>query len=238
MDYTFRTAVESFLTYVGDYSGRLSDENGWSPQSIVHKLLESRTMAIMRAKKEFGEISQSMRQVIDCIEMIEVDQVECPCAPPSGCMWLKSKNPIPNPIILDFVSDVKGDSVFTKTTWDQVKYIKHSRIRSKRTRRHYLLRESNGGDVYLYVLNDKFTPAFTMRGVFYNPIDVARFEECDKDVSEAKCSPLDVKFSTDLNLRDEVFRLTYASIVPLKYQAPTDDLNNDKINKNSYDKPT
>ena len=229
--YTFRHAIEEFIHYQ-EFDGRITDDHEWSRESIVNKIKEQRSMAIMDAMREKDEISDAMRQILRCVEMEEADVIECPCAPPSGCTWLKSKAPIPVPISISYISDVKGNEDFTPTSWSDAKRIKDSRIPSKRKRRHYLFRENGDGKLFLYVLNDFFSPVFTLSGIFHDPIEVAQFPSCDCEVDERyKCSPMDVPFFTDFNLRDRIFRAVWGVILPVRASSKYDDLNNDHLDR-------
>lgn len=239
-----RHAVEEWLTYPTSYDGRQSDDNPWSYQSVVNKLLDHRAIVINDVKGELGSISDAMSQVMLCIPMNRVPRVECPCAPPDGCYWAKSNTPIPTPLILNYVSDVQGKDTFTKTTWRDVERLRHSRIKSKLNRRHYLLREDGMGRTNLYVIlpepkigSPDHVPAFTLSGVFMDPIDVASYPSCNDEQSPAICNPLNVPFYTDRTLRTRIFSNMSAEIIASKQQAPVDTLNNDTIDRQEQRKP-
>lgn len=232
--YTFRHAVDTFLTTPVEYDGVLSDDHPWSREDIANHLIDQRILVIQQAKNERGEISDAMNQILQCVPMERVDKVECPCAPPSGCYWAKSKYPIPTPIMLNYVSDVRGNEIFLKTSWDKAKYLAKSRIKSKRNKRHYLLRPDGEGKTHLYVIvpepspgDPVHIPMFTLSGIFQNPIEVAQLPNCKGEQSDAVCNPLDVPFFTDRGLRPIIFASTWAMLIRSKQQAFVDNINND-----------
>lgn len=242
-NYTFRHAVDTFLSTPVEYDSRISDDHPWSREDIANHLMDQRVMVIQQAKNERGEISDAMRQELPCIPMKRIDRVECPCAPPSGCYWAKSVYSIPTPIMISYVSDVLGQDSFIRTYWDKAKYLKYSRQKSKRSKRHYLLRANGEGKTDLYVILPEplagqplHIPAFTLAGVFQNPIEVAQYPSCDGEQSKYVCNPLDVPYFTDQGLRPIILAATWNMLIRTKQQAPTDDLNNDVVDKQSQRK--
>jgi hypothetical protein len=241
--FTFRHAVDTFLNTPADYDGKVSDDFPYSREDITNHLLDQRVLIIQQAKNERGEISDAMRQVLRCIPMERVDRVECPCAPPSGCYWARSITPIPTTMMVNYVSDIQGNDSFLRTSWAQVKYLKRSRIKSKRSKRHYLFRENGEGATNLYVLlpsplpgQAQDIPMFTLAGVFQDPIAVAQYPDCRGNQSAAVCNPLDVPFFTDRGLRPIIFASTWNMLIRAKQSAPVDNVNNDVSDKTEVKK--
>jgi len=124
--------------------------------------------------------------------------------------------------------------MFTKTAWKDVHRLPKSRIKSKLNRRHYLLREDGFGKTHLYVLVPEplpgeplHIPSFTLAGVFMDPIDVARYPDCNGGRRDAVCDPLDVPYFTDRTLRIQIFSSLSMEILQAKGQAPLDRVNDD-----------
>ena len=239
--YTVRMAIESFLMYPGSQDGRLSDDHSWSKQDIYNKLLEHRSVVVMAALSERGEVSDAMRQTIPCLAMKRIDRVECPAAPPSGCYWSRSVHPVPTPIMLTGVGDVRGDHNFIASDWKKIARVAKARIRSKRSQPHYFLKENGGGYSHLYVTVPEpagksdltSVPAFTISGIFHNPLDVLTYAgACSGEVdTTAYCNPLDTPFYTDLNLRPQIFGNTWNTLLTVRQGAPIDTLNNDTFDR-------
>lgn len=228
---TFRHVTEHILSQIGDRDGRLSDDHPWSRKELVYMFLRYRSEAILNALNEEGEISDSMRQVLSCIDMEEVPRIDCPCAPPDGCYWLKTVHPIPTPIVIDYITDIRGKEDFTETTWESSKRISKSRIASKRKRRHYLTRENGSGETNIYLLNDSLTPNIRLRGIFFNPLEATTFPSCGKVDKGVQCNPLDVNVFTDINLHDYIFENIIPRLIRNKQVAPSDNLNNDSLDR-------
>lgn len=228
---TFRYITEHILSQIGDRDGRISDDHPFSRKEIIYMFLRHRSEVIMSALMEEGEISPLMYQVLDCVDMEIVRKILCPCAPPDGCFWLKSVNPVPKMILTSYITDVRGMEDFTQTTWEDSKRISKSRIKSKRKRRHYFFRENGNGEIDLYVLNDEKTPKISLRGIFYNPLEVVVYPSCGEVDYKKMCNPLDVNTYTDENLTDYVLERIFEKIIRNKQVAPSDNLNNDHLDR-------
>jgi hypothetical protein len=235
--YTQRHAIDEFLLFT-EYNGKVSDDHTWSRQNLCYSLMDQRAIIIQDMKMERGEISDAMRQVIQAVPMDRIDRVESPCAPPSGCFWARSITPIPTPIIMSYVADVEGKDSFIPTSWDKAKYLCISRLKSKRNKRHYLLRADGNGQTHLYVILPEPKPGqainipqFTLAGVFQDPIEVASYPHCDGKQADAVCNPLEVPFFTDRSLRPKIFANTWAILLNLKAKSMEDNVNNDVPDK-------
>ena len=92
------------------------------------------------------------RYFIPCVDMIEVDINECPCAPNVGCTWMKSERPIPSfkgdKMDIVTVMDTTMDG-YGFVPWDQIYDLKNSR-KPERINNKYSIRNISG-DRYLYV---------------------------------------------------------------------------------------
>jgi len=148
-------------------------------------------------------ITEHTVQILPCVEVVLVDRNECPCAPESGCMWLKTKVKIPRPIRIISVNDIIAQDSFSFLKWDRFKYIKHSRVNSLKKRRYYTMRDSGEG-TFLYVYNDDFLESISISAIFEDPMDAAAYPKCGKRDIEAVCNPMDVDLYLDGKSRDTV----------------------------------
>ncbi len=234
--YTFRHAIEHFLHYVGDASGFLSDDNGWSKRALAESIKQQRATIIKQYQNDPDMLTPEMYQPLQCIEMEEADQQLCPCAPSSGCSWYVSKDPIPKPLILESVTDTLGIQNYDYLNWKAAADIKTMRLPSARTSPYYTIREAGNGDIYLYAWGKKVPPLLTLNAIFEDPIEAAIFAQCGKDTTKLKCYPLDIPISLGMHLQDELFRRMVSTLVPVKSSAPEDDLNNDKVDRQRFTK--
>jgi hypothetical protein len=226
-EYTFRFAIEQFLQEASDYSGFISDDNVWSKRHLMHKIIQLRAGVIDSFKNEPYAFSEQMYQAIQCIEMEEVDQQLCPCAPASGCFWLRSKEPVPKPLVRQYVGGTMGEN-FHFIKWSQAKRIPDARRKAEREAKYYTLREAADGDIYVYVWNDKYTPQITMEAIFENPLNAAVFPQCDKDTLKLRCYPLDCPIFLDQRFVEAVEGALKQTLLPTKLQSPSDGSNNDR----------
>lgn len=242
--YTIRNAVDYFLHSVGDISGRLSDDHVWSKKYIATSLLESRAIVVKDAIKNNTGISEDMVQGLKCVNLVRVPTQECPCAPPSGCIWLRTEESVPRAIQYISVTDSLGREQYTRKKWTDFKRIGNSRIASAKTKRYYTLKESgqsgkNNHHIYIYAREEDqlYLKAITVYGIFGNPIEAAAFEECGSPNIDAICSPMEVGFYTNEELRDVINKQLILTLPQFRSLAPKDDLNNDKNDTARYEKP-
>lgn len=229
MEQTFRHGVEHILHITGDYSGFLSDDFFLSKYAMNDLLVQKRAAFIRRYDRDAHKFSAGMYQRLPCIELKKLDRQMCPSAPASGCIWLRSVDPIPVPIITQSVSDTLGVSKFDYVAWERAASIGQSRIRSARTARYYTLLNNGRGEVYLYIYNDSLLPQVAMSGIFEDPQHAEVFCSCTGEHTQAKCFPLDVPMYLDPAYQDEVYKMVMREMWPYKMQAPEDRTNNDQM---------
>jgi hypothetical protein len=184
-----------------------------------------------------------MVQNLRCVELIQVDPQECPCAPASGCFWLRTKEPVPRAIRYISVTDTLGKEQFTRKKWSDFKRVANSRIKSARTKRYYTLREANEAGEnkhYLYIYakeEDKlYLKSLTISGLFANPIKAAAFASCGEINLTAICNPMDIGFYTNEELRDVVNKQLILTLPQFRNLAPSDQLNNDRLERQGYER--
>src|SRR5690606_30429433 len=90
---------------------------------------------------------------IPCFPMKEVEIVECPCAPVSGCTWMKSVWPLPdfkgNKLSMVSPANVGHSDGYGFVEWDSIYDLRNSR-REGRLNEKYSIRNV-AGQKYLYV---------------------------------------------------------------------------------------
>jgi hypothetical protein len=162
-------------------------------------------------------------QTIGCIPIKEVDVVECPCAPRSGCSFRITEYDIPTSIgtFLN-VNSIDGSINYSYVEWDRFKYKIHGRRSSNKSRGYYTTKNTKRG-VRLYLYNDIHKSMVSVTSVFADPIKIYSYPNCDGLV---KCAdPLNYPFPIDPDLLGAVYELASQMLRPL---APTaDKLNNE-----------
>lgn len=232
--YSHRMAVEYFKHQVIDSTGMPSDDLPFSELAIVKSLQESRANIIAQTLRSGqAEISEYMVQTLPCVQLREMDRNECPCAPASGCYWLRSVEPLPTPIRTMSVTGIvasQSNPRFEYLKWDRFQYIPTSRVYSMRKGRYYTFRTIQDKTTYLYLYGDRFLEECTISAIWEDPISAAQYPNCGKVDTQALCNPLDVDFYTDAWMRESVINVTIQKMLSTRAAASADILNNDLPN--------
>lgn len=202
-------------------------------------MFEARAVVTKESIKRNEGVTEDMYQLLPCVEVCEADRQECPCAPASGCYWLKSRSPIPRALLIRSVTDIIGSSgmggtvSFDHRLWKDIG--RKSRLKSSRIRRYFTLKESGNGDFYLYIHaeEDLFLEKVAVAGIFANPILAAQYPNCGRTNLDAVCNPMDVPFFTNEEIRDTVFKRAWSFLPQLKLSAMYDILNDMKANRST-----
>lgn len=195
-----------------------------SDQAILQHLLDTRAELLQNLSNLGFPLGVQNVQTIPCVELEEVADSACPCAPPSGCTWLKSKKALPRYIKLSSVSTVNGKDNISRIEWTKVKHKFNSRYPTK-NKRYYTLRDIGEG-TFLYILNDSFLKTVAISAVFEDPKCALEFGNCDEDGSKNKCSPWNTPFVLDAGLINKVLKNAWQTLPALKQIAPDDRKNN------------
>lgn len=227
--YTHRHALEDWKHYAVDQSGYVSDENPYSAKAIIRTLQEVRSGEVIAALNIGREITEFMVQTLPCVEVEEMDRNECPCAPASGCYWMKTKIAIPKYIRAISVTGIvaNGDNPrFSFIKWDRFQYIPESRNLTMRNGMYWSIRDTNEGP-YLYLYGNRFIETISISAIWEDPMEVAAFPSCGEVNMEAYCNPLDVNFHTDAWLRDIIISKAWQKLLSVRQAAILDAQNDD-----------
>lgn len=224
---TGRELVDQYRTWLGDKSGKIKVDNSWSPRAILFSLLQFRNQVIRAELQTNPNTYRYMRQTIPCIPLETVDHNECPCAPATGCTWLRTKYPIPHPIgkLISVTGIATKPNDFIKYDYIQWEWIEkrlQSWLKPERERPYYCIR--NG---YIYLHNDDHKKALSVTGVFANPIDVFTFPDCEGKVDG--CTPhLDYPFLIDPTTQSTIFNLAAQSMIGYQQSVGNFDIINNE----------
>lgn len=233
-NYTHRHALEQWKHYAVDRSGYISDENPYSNMSIVRALQDVRATEIKIALKTDLEMSEFMVQTLGCVEVEEMDRSECPCAPASGCYWLKVTNPIPVYCRITSVTGTVASGTnprFTFMKWDRFQYIPKSRSKATREGLYWTIRNTGKGP-QMYLYGNRNLELISISAIWEDPMAVEAYKGCESEDLEAKCNPLDVSFYTDSWMRDVIISKTWQKLLPVRSAASGDMLNDDNVGNN------
>ena len=227
---THRELVQLFRHYPVDNTGYIPDEDPYSDLALIDILHHHRATVLKLAINKGDILSEQNIQTLGCVDICELDRQECPCAPASGCYWLKTECVVPREIQIVSVTGTvaNGDNPrFSFIKWDRFQYIPKSRSNSVRKGRYYTLRTTEDKKTFMYLYGDRFLKNISISGIFENPIEAAQFPICGEQQFQALCFPLDVDFYADGNYRNQIINLTWQEILPLRGIAITDTRSDD-----------
>jgi hypothetical protein len=152
--------------------GVQSDDTRLSKRHIFSKLLTGRARLITQRINKRQPVTQWSYQTLDCVALVKAPPYECPCLPAVGCTILKTKLPLPAPLMgifdghaIQSVTSVEGSIVFSETTWKAKKYASGSKYTS--TKPDFYIRNN-----YLYVTSKVAPKVISITGLFENPLEV------------------------------------------------------------------
>jgi hypothetical protein len=203
--------------------GVASDDAALSDRHIYAKLVSVRTLLAKREIDKKRQVSDWIVQTIGCLELIPVDDRECPCPVPPGCKVLRSKEKLPKPIQsfigpeLEFVTSLDGDVVYSKTNVVKRRYKSGNKYTADVP--DYMIKNE-----YLYLVKAGNLLKFvTVGGVFEDPLAVRLVEGCSK---EDCLDPYTVEFKIDQHLVDAMVQMASQELIQIFKVMPGDEENN------------
>lgn len=192
---------------------------------LVYEALRSSRALLLNQKQQANQaINLANYQRIGCVKLKEADVVECPCAPKSGCSFLKTVPEIPIPIGQYYsVTSIDGSINYSYVPWDRFKYKINDRYSSTNNSAYFTTQNTKEG-IKIYVYNDIHKEVVSITGIFSDPLKIYSFEDCDGKVD--RCfNPLLKPFPIDPELLPQVYESALQLLAPVAPNA--DKLQND-----------
>ena len=224
--YTNRKAVAQVRELIGDATGKISDETAWSSRLILDRLYSIRAQLLQQKHLANLEINQFNLQIIPCIPLEKADTHECPCAPPTGCVWRRTKYPIPSFIKMVSMSSIDGSINYDFVAWNRVSHKLNSFEETDRRRPYYTFKSTQGG-IYAYLINDEHKKYVTPTGIFEDPIQVQLYPDCKGNVDPCPLI-LDLDFIVDPDLREDVYNQTILKLKQGRSNSTVDVVGDDR----------
>lgn len=220
---SYEKAVDDFRHPPMDASGYDSDDNGWSDQAILERLLDERSSEFSRLIATKKDIPSENFQTLSYVELEEVNAVDLGIVS-NGCYVMKSVNPLPRSIKVESLTTLDGGQNISPVKWTEFRFKKASRNRKTRDSRFYAIKDTGDGE-YLYVYNESFLKAITMTALFENPYEAIIFPTNNGVDNYALCNPWKTDIKTDRNTYDKVLKLAWSVLPQLRSNAPVDTIN-------------
>lgn len=230
---SIRDSIDSFRHFLEDKTGRLHRQLAYPPK-LIYYFLNMFTAAVnLEYKRKKGIADNNLVLTIPCLSLIEVDIVECPCAPKKGCSFYKSIFPLPRLVDGKPISVTSADGFvsYDYLEWFDFKDKLNSRLLPDTTRPYYTLKIINNQQhIYLYSSEKVTNPkAASIVGIFEDPLEVAYFPTCE-ETPRPFCNPLDEPFMINKDLEPRVFELTLKALANFKGLALGSDIQNNNNN--------
>lgn len=207
--------------------GVQSDDSRLTARHIYNKVLTVRSRLIAQESKKNQKVSQWNYQTLPCVELIEADIHECPCLPPIECQIYRTKEKLPRPLsnynrhLIESVTSVNGDIIFSEITWIEKKYKADNKFTA--TSPDYYIRNE-----YLYITQARNLPRLiSVTGVWEDPLEAESFPSFCNQAVEIDCeSPLDKELPIDKDMIDTLVEMVANELVILFSQNQEDLTNN------------
>lgn len=204
-----REHIDAFRIYLSDATGRPSDEITYPNRLIGMEIINSVNALVREIKpSELFIVSPTI-----CVQMAEVDIVECPCAPAKGCTYMKSVRAIPyiNELPQD-VSSADGFITYTYLDWSKFSHMVNSRTRAEREGSYYTIK-SFGNKSHIYVYHLKNTSGMRTIQVTATPLDPIGWEavSCSNDLGIV-CRPMDIQINIPQSYANKLFSMVAQKI--------------------------
>jgi len=207
--------------------GVQSDDSRLSSRHIYNKLVTVRTKLLSQKAAKKQKISQWSYQTIPCAELVPTLPYESTYLPAIGCQILKTKYPLPktltdlNSHIIQSVTSVDGEVIYSEIGWSERKYKKANKYTSRKP--DFVIRDN-----YLFVTHKNGPKVITITGLFEDPIEAENYPSYCPTTSEENpdcINILDKRFPMEDELIDTLIEISVNELVVL-FSKGTEDLTN------------
>ena len=156
--------------------GRSHHDEHISLDQIKFNIKHYRAMLIRRDHAKNGFISRHLEQDLGCVRLEPVDASQC-CNIQTDCPVYRTIKEIPRTIRYNFeeaishVGDVSGIGTIPMVNSNTIQWLPYDKY-TKGKMKAYMI------DNYLYIYNAEGLETINVRGVFEDPQDVSKFDEC------------------------------------------------------------
>jgi len=234
---TIRDIIASFSHAVEEKTGRPFIDFKWPNKLIYFHLINQRADIYYQTRKlnqKEGNY-EDYTEVLPCVAMQEIDVVECPCAPASGCTFMRSVTPLPKYIggAPTAVTTLTGFERYNFVDWTMFKHRINNRISASNKGLLYTLKTiGNERWLYTYITNDTKARSVMIAGVPIDPMEIALYPICGEGKKET-CNLLDLNFIIEKRLISTLFDTTFKKLITINGATRYGDTKNDDRNAES-----
>lgn len=221
---TYREVLELFKHPYADQTGEESVDFPWSDQAIINYLLILKSAYLTDLIKS-GEDVDHLTYISICMELEDASPRECPCAPPSGCIWVKTVKKAPRFLDKIRITTIDGNVEYDFVEWNKVSTKTHSRIKSIASKNTYYT--TKNGHIFLPL--DIFKKTINITGISEDNY-LSLVASCNI-TPEQLCNPLDTEFGVSSEDLDIILQKAWRLIPSVRGMAAIDLMNNDTANQ-------
>lgn len=220
--------------------GAASDDTRLSSRHIYSKLISARSFLIKRELDKRKKLSQRSIEYLECIPLETASKYDCGFSVPPNCSVLKTKCKIPKAINSNYgdyitsVSTIDGSFLFSKSSWERVRYIKGLRYTSSNPVYYF----KNDYLFFLVASNTELEDLkyITVGGVFEDALGYKCEPACSDYVKP--CDDLDDReFIVEDHLIEPIIKMAVEELLGVFARMPEDRENNaSEIDKNNGNK--
>jgi len=203
--------------------GIQSDDTRLNARHVYNVLLTMRARVIVQELRKNRPLSEWDLQPLDSIEMIAQSPITCN---DGQCPFMKSKYPLPVGITANdteniVITNYNGSSHFTRTTFENHKYVVGNKYTSKLP--YYFVHDN-----YLYLINSELTKVF-VSGIWRDVVETYR-KNLEYQGKDTCINNGDIDFYTPLELVDGIVQLTKIELIE-QFMQVQEDVRNDNADK-------
>lgn len=240
-----RDIIAAFSLAVEEKTGRPFIDFKWPNMLIYFHLINARADLYYQTRKQ-NQLEGNYEdyvEVLPCVEMREVDMVECPCAPASECTWMKSVLPMPQMVGSKptAVTTLDGLEKYNFVEWTKFKHRINNRLEAANKDMLFTRKTiANKQWLYTYITKEKNeipikAQAATIAGVPIDPMEFAMYPICGK--VKTICDILDETFIIEKRLTNILFETTLRKLLYINNATRIGDTKNDDRNAETSPDP-
>lgn len=197
--------------------GVQTDDSRLSKRYIYNKLLTVRALLLTQKSNKKQELSIINYTTLDCVRLIDVDIISCPCLPPIGCKVLRTKYSIPSilssnkSLLIKYIYNSDYTQQYNISNRQSLNVSKGNKYTKNNVR---VLYEDN----HLYIYGNKLPKTLNISYVANNPIESLNYpslcddtnykndcEDCQNNNNN--CNLLDMEFPLEEDLIENAIGL-------------------------------
>lgn len=235
--FSIRAVINAFSHAVEEKTGRPFSTFKW-PSSLIYYHLINNRAAIYYETRKANKLEgnfEDYSEVLPCVEMVKVDIVECPCAPKSGCYFMKSAEPLPgfiqgSPTVVTSLTSMRK---YSFVEWSSFAQKINSRFESTNKELFFTTKSiKEKRHLYTYIADDTEAISVQVAGIPIDPIEMFLYPVCGEKKKDL-CNILDLKFTIEKRLATGLFDMTYNSLIARNNGTQIGDNTNNDINDNT-----